>query len=159
LQIPACTYCIWQKQEWKDGKYVDTEEDNVINDVNPLWKQKPADLKDEDYRLDLRLYGAKLLLPMTTKKTVSVDVPRNMHLSGKGIKGSTVIEASPDIKKDDIILIRVNENFNGLGVAKADAADIKNPSQNTIKIRKIGGGIIRLNEEAQHYRGCRGRQS
>jgi len=97
--------------------------------MNPLWKQKPADLKDEDYRLDLRLYGAKLLLPMTTKKTVSVDVPRNMHLSGKGIKGSTVIEASPDIKKDDIILIRVNENFNGLGVAKADAADIKNPSQ------------------------------
>jgi len=105
------------------------------------------DLKDEDYRLDLRLYGAKLLLPMTTKKTVSVDVPRNMHLSGKGIKGSTVIEASPDIKKDNIILIRVNESFNGLGVAKADAGDIKNPSQNTIKIRKIGGGMISLNEK------------
>ena len=38
-----------KKQEWKDGKYVDTEEDNVINEINPLLKQKPADLKDEDY--------------------------------------------------------------------------------------------------------------
>ncbi|HRU12454.1 MAG TPA: ATP-binding protein, partial [Dysgonamonadaceae bacterium] len=33
-----------KKQEWKDGKYVDTDEDNVINDTNPLWKQKPAGL-------------------------------------------------------------------------------------------------------------------
>ena len=39
-----------KKQEWKDGKYVDTKEDNVINDVNPLWKQKPAGLKNEDYQ-------------------------------------------------------------------------------------------------------------
>ncbi len=105
------------------------------------------DLKDEDYKLDLRLYGAKLLLSMTTKKTVTVDVPRNMHLSGKGIKGNTVIEAAPDIKKGDIILIKVNETFNGLGVARADAVDIKDPLQNTIKIRKIGGGTVRLNEK------------
>lgn len=38
-----------KKKEWKDGKYEDTEEDNVINDTNPLWKRKPADLKEEDY--------------------------------------------------------------------------------------------------------------
>lgn len=38
-----------KKKEWKDGKEVELEEDNVINDVNPLWCQKPADLKDEDY--------------------------------------------------------------------------------------------------------------
>lgn len=39
-----------KKQEWKDGKYVDTEEDNVINNTNPAWTKKPADLKDEDYQ-------------------------------------------------------------------------------------------------------------
>ncbi len=39
-----------KKQEWKDGKYVDLEEDNVINDTNPLWARKPADLNDEDYK-------------------------------------------------------------------------------------------------------------
>jgi phosphoadenosine phosphosulfate reductase len=104
------------------------------------------DLKDEDYKLDLRLYGAKLLMHVTAAKTVTVDVPRNMHLSGKGIKGNTVIEASSDIKKEDIILIKVNENFNGFGVAKADSADIKDPAVNTIKIRKIGSGVIKLNE-------------
>lgn len=38
-----------KKKEWKDGKEVELEEDNVINDVNPLWCQKPAELKDEDY--------------------------------------------------------------------------------------------------------------
>ncbi|MDR1882642.1 MAG: molecular chaperone HtpG [Prevotella sp.] len=39
-----------KKTEWKDGKSVETEEDNVINDANPLWTRKPADLKDEDYK-------------------------------------------------------------------------------------------------------------
>lgn len=38
-----------KKKEWKDGKEVELEEDNIINDINPLWCQKPADLKDEDY--------------------------------------------------------------------------------------------------------------
>lgn len=38
-----------KKQEWKDGNYVDTEEENVINDTHPLWRQKPAALKEEDY--------------------------------------------------------------------------------------------------------------
>jgi len=105
------------------------------------------DLKDAEYKLDLRLYGAKLLLTMTKMKTVTVDVPRTMHLSGKGIKGSAILEASPDIKKDDIILIKVNESFNGLGVAKADAANIKDPAVNTVKIRKIGGGVVKLHEK------------
>ncbi len=38
-----------KKQEWKDGKYVDTEEDNVINDTKPAWTRKPSELKEEDY--------------------------------------------------------------------------------------------------------------
>lgn len=39
-----------KKQEWKDGKYVDTDEDNQINNTTPAWTKKPADLKDEDYQ-------------------------------------------------------------------------------------------------------------
>ena len=38
-----------KEQEWKDGKYVDTDKDNVINSTEPLWAKKPAELKDEDY--------------------------------------------------------------------------------------------------------------
>lgn len=39
-----------KKTEWKDGKSVETEEDNIINDTNPLWTRKPSELKDEDYK-------------------------------------------------------------------------------------------------------------
>ena len=39
-----------KKTEWKDGKSEETDEDNIINDTNPLWARKPADLKDEDYK-------------------------------------------------------------------------------------------------------------
>ena len=38
-----------KKKEWKDGKNVETENDNIINNTNPAWTRKPADLKDEDY--------------------------------------------------------------------------------------------------------------
>jgi molecular chaperone HtpG len=39
-----------KKKEWKDGKQVETEEDNQINDTEPTWTKTPADLKDEDYK-------------------------------------------------------------------------------------------------------------
>ncbi len=39
-----------KEQEWKDGKYVDTDRDKVINDITPAWTRKPADLTDEDYK-------------------------------------------------------------------------------------------------------------
>lgn len=39
-----------KEQEWKDGKYVDTDKDKVINNTEPAWTKKPADLTDEDYR-------------------------------------------------------------------------------------------------------------
>ncbi|MBQ3883042.1 MAG: molecular chaperone HtpG [Bacteroidales bacterium] len=48
-----------KKQEWKDGKYVDTEEDEIVNSIEPLWTRTPSDLKDEDY---LSFYRA--LYPM-----------------------------------------------------------------------------------------------
>lgn len=38
-----------KKKDWKDGKQVETEEDNVINNTSPAWTKKPADLKEEDY--------------------------------------------------------------------------------------------------------------
>ena len=38
-----------KEQEWKDGKYVDTDKDKVINETSPAWMKKPSELKDEDY--------------------------------------------------------------------------------------------------------------
>ncbi len=39
-----------KEQEWKDGKYVDTDQDRIINDIVPAWTRKPTDLKEEDYK-------------------------------------------------------------------------------------------------------------
>ncbi|MGC9375428.1 MAG: molecular chaperone HtpG [Bacteroidales bacterium] len=39
-----------KQKDWKDGKEIETDKDNIINDTNPLWTQMPADLKDEDYK-------------------------------------------------------------------------------------------------------------
>ena len=38
-----------KEQEWKDGNYVDTDRDHVVNGIEPLWQKKPSDLKEEDY--------------------------------------------------------------------------------------------------------------
>ena len=66
-----------KEQEWKDGKYVDTDKDNVINKVEPLWARKPADLKDEDYT---EFY--KYLYPMAEEPLfhihLNVDYPFNL---------------------------------------------------------------------------------
>ena len=66
-----------KKKEWKDGKYVDTEEDNVINDINPAWTRKPSDLKEEDY---LKFYHQ--LYPMAEDPLfhihLNVDYPFNL---------------------------------------------------------------------------------
>lgn len=68
-----------KKQEWKDGKYVDTEEDNVINEINPLWKQKPADLKDEDYLKFYReLYPLSFMDEPMFWIHLNVDYPFNL---------------------------------------------------------------------------------
>ena len=66
-----------KEQEWKDGKYVDTEKDNIINKVEPLWARKPADLKDEDYN---KFYST--LYPMADEPLfhihLNVDYPFNL---------------------------------------------------------------------------------
>ncbi len=70
-----------KKQEWKDGKYVDTNEDNVVNDTNPLWRQKPAGLTDEDY---LKFYHELYPYSMGDEPMfwihLNVDYP--FHLTG-----------------------------------------------------------------------------
>ena len=49
-----------KKQEWKDGKYVDTDEDNVITNLDPIWTRTPSDLKEEDYQqFNRELYPMK----------------------------------------------------------------------------------------------------
>lgn len=89
-----------KKQEWKDGKYVDTDEDNVINDTNPLWKQKPGGLKDEDY---LKFYHE--LYPMSIDEPLfwihlNVDYPFNLT----GILYFPKVKNSIELQKNKIQL-------------------------------------------------------
>ena len=68
-----------KEQEWKDGKYVDTDRDNIVNKTEPLWTKKPSDLKEEDY---MNFYRA--LYPMQEEPLfyihLNVDYP--FHLTG-----------------------------------------------------------------------------
>lgn len=104
------------------------------------------DITHASYKLDLKLEGAKILMPLTHAKTVVLDIPRGRHLNGKSVSGSAVVSASPDIRKDDLVLISVNDTFNGFGVARADSDGLKNASGNTIKIRKISSVAVKLND-------------
>ncbi|MBR1887594.1 MAG: molecular chaperone HtpG, partial [Bacteroidales bacterium] len=66
-----------KEQEWKDGKYVDTDKDKVINSVEPLWTKAPSELKDEDYKEFYRT-----LFPMNEEPLfwihLNVDYPFNL---------------------------------------------------------------------------------
>ena len=66
-----------KKTEWKDGKSVETDEDNIINDVEPLWVKAPSSLKDEDYK---KFY--QTLFPMNDEPLfwihLNVDYPFNL---------------------------------------------------------------------------------
>ena len=68
-----------KKKEWKDGKQVETSEDNIINDTTPLWTRKPSELSDEDYT---KFY--RELYPMSDEPLfwihLNVDYP--FHLTG-----------------------------------------------------------------------------
>lgn len=76
LPIPVA---FGKKKEWKDGKQVETSEDNVVNNTNPLWTLKPSELKDEDYKNFYRN-----LYPMSDEPLfwihLNVDYP--FHLTG-----------------------------------------------------------------------------
>ena len=64
-------------KEWKDGKYVDTEKDNVINDTTPLWTQKPTEITEEQYK---KFYSE--LYPMSDEPLfyihMNIDYPFNL---------------------------------------------------------------------------------
>ena len=66
-----------KEQEWKDGKYVDTDKDNVVNKIEPLWTRKPSELKEEDY---MKFY--RDLYPMKEDPLfyihLNVDYPFNL---------------------------------------------------------------------------------
>lgn len=88
-----------KKTEWKDGKLVDTEEDLIINDVEPLWTKKPADLKDEDYKEFYRH-----LFPMADEPLfwihLNVDYPFNLT----GILYFPKIKNNLDVQRNKIQL-------------------------------------------------------
>lgn len=69
-----------KKQEWKDGAYVDTEEDNQINDTHPAWTKKPSELTKEDYiAFYHQLYPQSMEEPLFWIH-LNVDYP--FHLTG-----------------------------------------------------------------------------
>lgn len=88
-----------KKTEWKDGKQVETEEDNIINNVEPLWVKKPADLKDEDYKDFYRH-----LFPMADEPLfwihLNVDYPFNLT----GILYFPKIKNNLDVQRNKIQL-------------------------------------------------------
>ena len=88
-----------KKKEWKDGEYKDTTEDNVINDTNPAWTRKPADLTEEDYE---KFYHE--LYPMAQDPLfhihLNVDYPFNLT----GILYFPKIDNKFEIQKNKIQL-------------------------------------------------------
>ena len=88
-----------KKTEWKDGKSVDTEEDNVINDATPLWTRKPSELTDEDY---IKFY--KELYPFSEDPLfwihLNVDYPFNLT----GILYFPKVKSGIDLQKNKIQL-------------------------------------------------------
>jgi molecular chaperone HtpG len=102
-----------KKKDWKDGKQVDTDEDNVINDTTPLWTKKPSDLKDEDY---LKFYHD--LYPMNDDPLfwihLNVDFP--FHLTG--VLYFPKIKSNLDLQRNKIQLycnqVFVTDNVEGI---------------------------------------------
>ena len=88
-----------KKTEWKDGKQVDTAEDNIINNVEPLWTKAPSTLKDEDYKNFYRT-----LYPMQDEPLfwihLNVDYPFNLT----GILYFPKIKSNIDIQRNKIQL-------------------------------------------------------
>lgn len=88
-----------KKKEWKDGKQVETTEDNIINETTPLWTRKPSELKEEDYKEFYRK-----LYPMSDEPLfwihLNVDFP--FHLTG--ILYFPKVKSNLDLQKNKILL-------------------------------------------------------
>ena len=102
-----------KKKEWKDGKQVETDEDNIINDTTPLWTKKPSELKDEDYK---KFY--RDLYPMSDEPLfwihLNVDYPFNLT----GILYFPKVKSSLELQKNKIQLycnqVYVTDNVEGI---------------------------------------------
>lgn len=88
-----------KKKEWKDGKQVETDEDNLINDTCPIWSKKPSDLKEEDYK---KFY--RDLYPMADEPLfwihLNVDYPFNLT----GVLYFPKIKSNIDLQRNKIQL-------------------------------------------------------
>ena len=88
------------KKEWKDGKQVETGEENIINDINPAWTRKPADLTEEDYKTFYhQLYPHQIDEPLFHIH-LNVDYPFNLT----GILYFPRIKNNIDIQRNKIQL-------------------------------------------------------
>ena len=88
------------KKEWKDGKQIETNEENIINDVNPAWTRKPADLTEEDYKnFYHQLYPHQMDEPLFHIH-LNVDYPFNLT----GILYFPRIKNNIDIQRNKIQL-------------------------------------------------------
>lgn len=102
-----------KKKEWKDGKQVETNEDNVINETYPLWTRKPVELKDEDYK---KFY--RELYPMADEPLfwihLNVDYPFNLT----GILYFPKVKSNIELQKNKIQLycnqIYVTDSVEGI---------------------------------------------
>ncbi|MBE6291938.1 MAG: molecular chaperone HtpG [Bacteroidales bacterium] len=88
-----------KKKDWKDGKQVETDEDNIINDTTPLWTRTPSELTDEDYK---KFY--RDLYPMSDEPLfwihLNVDYPFNLT----GVLYFPKIKSNIDLQKNKIQL-------------------------------------------------------
>ena len=88
-----------KKKEWKDGEYKETDEDNVINDLDPAWTRKPSDLKEEDY---LKFYHE--LYPMAPDPLFHIHLNVDYPFTLTGILYFPKIENKFEIQKNKIQL-------------------------------------------------------
>lgn len=88
-----------KEQEWKDGKYVDTDTDKVINNIEPLWTRTPTELKDEDY---IKFYHA--IQPGQEDPLFWIHLNVDFPFTLTGILYFPKIKNNLDIRKDRIQL-------------------------------------------------------
>ena len=89
-----------KKKEWKDGKEVELDEENIINDINPAWTRKPADLTEEDYKTFYHeLYPMQFDEPLFHIH-LNVDYPFNLT----GILYFPKIKSNLDVHRNKIQL-------------------------------------------------------
>ncbi len=88
-----------KETEWKDGKEVETDKDNIVNETNPLWTKKPSDLKDEDYQNFYRD-----LYPMSDNPLFNIHLNVDYPFNLTGILYFPKIQNNIEIQKNKIQL-------------------------------------------------------